>query len=81
MRKKTKVEQVADFGGMAFCVIGSILLMASPGLAVFILFLFACLCFGYVAILNRLWGMLTAQTICFVVNIMGIVRVLNGTWG
>lgn len=81
MREKTKTEQVADFGGMAFCVAGSVLLMAYPGLAVFIVFMFSCICFGYVAIRNRLWGMFSAQAICFVINIMGTVRVLNGTWG
>ena len=81
MRERTGTEKLADYGGMALCVMGSILLMANPGLVVFVAFMLSCICFGYVAIRNRLWGMFSAQAICFVVNIMGIVRVLNGTWG
>jgi hypothetical protein len=81
MTEKTKADKIADFSGMTFCVMGSILLMAYPGLAVFVVFLFSCICFGYVAIRNSLWGMFSAQAICFITNIIGIVRVLNGTWG
>ena len=81
MTERTNTDKIADFSGMSFCVAGSVLLMASPGLMVFVIFMLACICFGYVAVRNRLWGFFSAQAFCFVTNIIGIIRVLNGTWG
>jgi hypothetical protein len=66
---------------MAMCIVGSTLLSLLPGMMMFIVFSGACFCFIFVAINKHLWGLLAAQVVCLVMNCIGIIGIIRGTWG
>ncbi len=66
---------IADYLGMTGCVVGSLFLITIKGLPMFLLFLCACFCFGYIGFRKKLWGMMIAQGMCFVMNVIGIIQV------